>query len=176
MTLSELGDYILIAGSIVVAITNIYKFIAKPTWYFKKKGETRDKQKIAEVLSDELPKILNEHDLQIREKYKADREKCLLDIKEAVLQDISTSIQDIKDMNIKQNEAIDVLNCNSRDILREKIMRIYHKNKKNKTLMRYEKEALDQYYKDYKSILGNSYIDKYYKRMEPWEILDDPDE
>jgi hypothetical protein len=32
----------------------------------------------------------------------------------------------------------------------------------------YEKEALEQYYIDYKAEGGNSYIDKYYKRMSTW--------
>jgi hypothetical protein len=37
----------------------------------------------------------------------------------------------------------------------------------------HEKEALDVYYKDYKKIKGNSYIDKYYTRMSLWKIVDD---
>ena len=31
-------------------------------------------------------------------------------------------------------------------------------------------ETIDELYKDYKSQEGNSYIDKYYKRMSNWEI------
>jgi hypothetical protein len=58
-------------------------------------------------------------------------------------------------------------------VLREKIMAIYHKNKVDRTLSFHEKEALDQYYVDYKAIKGNSYIDKYYKRMKMWKIIDD---
>ena len=30
-----------------------------------------------------------------------------------------------------------------------------------------------QYYKDYKAINGNSYIDKYYNRMKKWAIVPD---
>lgn len=176
MTISELGDYILIVGSLVVAITNIYKFIAKPTWYFKRKIDEKEKNKINEAMSSILPEILEEHDLQTREKYKNDRQAYLLDIKRAVLEDLSSSIQEIKDTNLKQNQSIEILNANFRDVLREKIMRIYHKNKKTRNLIRYEKEALDQYYKDYKRISGNSYIDKYYGRMELWNIIEDPDE
>lgn len=59
-----------------------------------------------------------------------------------------------------------------RDVIREKIMAIYHKNKNDHTLTMFEHEALEQYYKDYKNLNGNSYIDKYYARMQPWQIID----
>jgi hypothetical protein len=39
-----------------------------------------------------------------------------------------------------------------------------------------EKERLDQFYKDYKALKGNSYIDKYYKRMSAWKIHDYDDD
>ena len=38
---------------------------------------------------------------------------------------------------------------------------------------KYDKEVLDELYKDYKSQLGNSYIDKYYNRMKNWHIIDE---
>jgi hypothetical protein len=50
-------------------------------------------------------------------------------------------------------------------------MAVYHKNKHRRQLDENEKEALDQYYKDYKKINGNSYIDKYYNRMKRWEVV-----
>lgn len=59
-----------------------------------------------------------------------------------------------------------------RDVIREKIMAIYHKNKNDHSLTMFEHEALEQYYKDYKNLNGNSYIDKYYARMKPWQIID----
>jgi hypothetical protein len=62
----------------------------------------------------------------------------------------------------------DALVISAKDVLREKIMQVYFKNKPTKTLTLHEKEALDQYYIDYKAIKGNTYIDKYYKRMERW--------
>jgi hypothetical protein len=58
-------------------------------------------------------------------------------------------------------------------VLREKIMAIYHKNKQARTLSEYEREALEQYYKDYKALKGNSYIDKRYGRMSKWQIVYD---
>ena len=61
----------------------------------------------------------------------------------------------------------------AKDVLREKIMAIYHKNKRIRKLEEHEREALNQYYKDYKAIKGNSYIDKYYGRMKNWETIPD---
>ena len=55
-------------------------------------------------------------------------------------------------------------------------MQVYFKNKKDKTLTLHEKEALDQYFVDYKAIKGNSYIDKYYNRMLKWQVIDDDEE
>ena len=54
-------------------------------------------------------------------------------------------------------------------------MAIYHKGKKTKTLLLQEKEALTQYYIDYKAENGNSYIDKRYNRMNKWRIIYDDD-
>jgi hypothetical protein len=70
----------------------------------------------------------------------------------------------------------ETLCISAKDVLREKIMQLYFKNKKDKMLTLHEKEALDQYYIDYKAIKGNSYIDKYYNRMRLWQVIDDDDE
>ena len=48
-------------------------------------------------------------------------------------------------------------------------MAIYHEYKQERALPTYKREALEQYYKDYKKLNGNSYIDKYYSRMKCWK-------
>lgn len=58
-------------------------------------------------------------------------------------------------------------------MLRQRIMDIYHRYKADRRMPIYAKEALDELYKDYKAEGGNSYIDKYYKRMCLWETYDD---
>lgn len=62
------------------------------------------------------------------------------------------------------------LKISAKDVLREKIMAIYHKNKNDRIILEHEHEALEQYYKDYKALGGNSYIDKYYRRMSKWVV------
>jgi hypothetical protein len=72
-------------------------------------------------------------------------------------------------------KTIEALVISAKDVLREKIMAIYHKNKYNRTLTEYEREALNQYYIDYKALKGNSYIDKRYARMDKWKVIYDDD-
>lgn len=88
------------------------------------------------VLDEELPKRFLAHDLETRDKYKADRENYLKEIKDEVVKVIGGSVA--------QNEAdLEALKISARDVLREKIMAIYHRNKATRTLTEYEREALE---------------------------------
>ena len=120
-------------------------------------------------INEELPQILHAHDLEIRDRDRADREQYLQDIKAEVL----TSMQSKLDIVDLLQVDMGIMIKSGKDVLREKIMMLYHKNKKNKTLQQHEREALNEWYKDYKAMNGNSYIDKYYCRMEPWKVIDD---
>ena len=60
-----------------------------------------------------------------------------------------------------------------KDILRQKIMAIYHTYRKYQMIPLSEKEKVDELYKDYKAQKGNSYIDKYYKRITTWSVISD---
>ena len=75
---------------------------------------------------------------------------------------------------MQNTDDLEALKISAKDVLREKIMAIYHEYKQERAYPTYKKEALEQYYKDYKKLNGNSYIDKYYARMKCWrEIYDD---
>jgi hypothetical protein len=74
--------------------------------------------------------------LDTRDRYKADRERYLQDIKNEVLKAIGGSVN-------KNEEDLEALKISARDVLREKIMTIYHKNKSDRTMNEYEREALD---------------------------------
>lgn len=174
---SKICDIIILISALTVALINIYKFFAKPTSFFMKKSHEAEKVRVEaivdEKLKQDLPKILYNHDLETRDKYRADRDNYLKEIKTEVEKDISGIIQEIHNMVSSQNSKIEVLADSSKDVLREKIMAIYHQYKKNKAMPVHTREALDQYYKDYKKENGNSYIDKYYKRMGCWNTYDD---
>ena len=159
-------DIVILIGGFFLAIERIYKFFAVPGSKLTKRAEDREKKRIKGVLDAELPKYLEAHDIKTRDKYKADRTRYLNEIKEEVLKEVGDPIS-------KNADDLEALKISARDVLREKIMAIYHKNKHERVLTQYEKEALEQYYKDYKRLLGNSYIDKYYARMCKWSIVYD---
>lgn len=158
-------DIIILIGALFLAVERIFKPLLK----LKKKGDANLEEKIIEVLNRVLPDILLKHDLETRKKYQADREKYLQEIKCEVLKCIQGELSQVEQLNL-QYEALAI---SAKDVLREKIMAIYHKNKHDRRMSGYEREALTQYYKDYKAINGNSYIDKYYARMKNWATDED---
>ena len=164
--LGDIVDLIILIGALCAAIYKIWDFFAKPTSTLKQRAEERKKARIKAVLEEELPTILKKHDLEVREKYKSDRRRYLEEIKGEVLEEVKEPIDQTAD-------DLEALKISAKDVLREKIMAIYHKNKRERTLLEHEKEALIQYYKDYKRLKGNSYIDKYYARMERWQVIYD---
>lgn len=174
--LQTVGDVIILVGAILVAIKTICEWFGKPISFFKKKTDVAFDEKVVSIIKRVMPDLFLEHDLQIRDKYRSDREAYLKDIKSEVLQSIQTELVQVKDLAEEVSvltEQYVALVVSAKDVLREKIMVIYYKNKKDKTLTFHEKEALDQYILDYKAMKGNSYIDKYYKRMLTWQIIDD---
>lgn len=58
-----------------------------------------------------------------------------------------------------------------RCLLRSEIVRIYYRNKDTKTLHEYEFSNLDQCYKAYKALGGNSFVDHLHEEMQEWEII-----
>lgn len=131
LTVGVIVDYILLIGSICGAIVVITNFLGKPLKFIKKKRKTQFEADLKEA----LPSFLLLHDLETRDKYKADRDNYLQEIKEAVKEDLKNTLEEIKDSNKKQNDLlekqnaqIEILNNTSRDVLREKIMGIYEAN------------------------------------------------
>lgn len=168
ITLGGVVDLIILLGALCAAIYKIWEFFAKPTSTIKKRKLERQKALIREVLNEELPKRFETHDLTTREKYKADRQRYLTEIKDEVIKQVGGTIN-------QNAEDLEALKISAKDVLREKIMRIYHTYRHDRSFPLYEQEALEQYYKDYKKLKGNSYIDKYYGRMAKWQITYDDD-
>lgn len=168
LTVGELVDYIILGGALCGAIYKIYEFFATPTSKIKQKAINKERERIGAVLDEKLPEILYQHDLETRDKYKSDRQNYLNEIKVEVIKEVGGDI----DAN---SQTIEALVISAKDVLREKIMAIYHKNKYNRTMTEYERESLNQYYIDYKALHGNSYIDKRYNRMDKWKVIYDDD-
>jgi hypothetical protein len=116
-----------------------------------------------------MPALFQAHDLETREKYLSDRERYLQDIKREVLSNVQDELGQVSKLT-SQYEALAI---SAKDVLREKIVCMYENNKDARTLRFFERRALDQYYKDYKKLGGNSYIDIIYNRMITWEVIPD---
>lgn len=170
--LQDICNVIIIIGAVVVAIKNIAEWFGKPIRLFKKKTDANFDEKVVTIIKREMPEILYEHDVEVRKKYLADRQNYLLEIKNEVLREVKGELGQVATL-ATQYEALVI---SAKDVLREKIMQVYFKNRRDRTMTFHEKEALDQYYKDYKAIKGNSYIDRYYNRMKLWDVIPDEDE
>ena len=171
-----LCNWIVLIGGVTLAITNILKFMGKPLELLHKKQEEsyeKEGQHIELILKEALPDALYEHDLQIRDKYKGDRQRYLEDIKDTVLRDINDPLAEILNIQKELKESIEKINCSTKDMLRQRIMRIYNRFKDEGKIPLTARENLDELYKDYTGLGGNSYITKYYKRMLLWEIVND---
>ena len=166
MKLGDIVDLIILIGALCTAIYKIWDFFAKPTSKLKQKKKERERARIKAVLDEELPQRFYDHDLDTRDRYRADRENYLNEIKNEVIKTIGGSIS-------QNSTDLEALKISARDVLREKIMAIYHKNKHDRAMSEYEREALIQYYKDYKALNGNSYIDGRYERMRKWDTVYD---
>lgn len=55
--------------------------------------------------------------------------------------------------------------------LRSEMLRIYYHNRESKTIRQYEYENFVFLYEAYKSLKGNSFIDKIYDEVKTWEIV-----
>ena len=58
-----------------------------------------------------------------------------------------------------------------RCLLRAEIVRMYYRHKEDRSLREFEFKLLEQCYKAYKSLKGNSFIDHIYQEMMEWEII-----
>ena len=142
-------DVVILIGGVVAAVVTISKFFGGQFNFIKGK-----RRKIVEKDFEEiLPPLL--------EKY---------------MKEVYGELREIKDINLKQSETIDKLVHGIRDTLRYQIMDIYQRYKKTRKIPQYEREKLDDTYLDYKELDGNHYIDKYYRRMEKWEVIPSSEE
>lgn len=168
--LSAICNVIIITGSVLVAVKTIAEWCGKPIRFFKKKSDDNFDARVEAVIKKTLPNLLEQHDKDLEQARLQESQKQMENLKNSVLQSIT---QELTMVNMLA-EQYKPLVISAKDVLREKIMNIYYKNKDDRTLSLHEQEALEQYYKDYKAMKGNSYIDKYYARMITWKV--NPDE
>lgn len=199
MDLAVICDVIILIAAVLGAITAIWKFIFNSGKGIKRTVDKVTEEKEAEfnakvdariaekvqpmidqaartltasfegLLDKHLPNRLTAHDLETRQKYLADRQKYLCEIKDeviSVMQDRITAVDEHEDQMKVFTEVM-------KELLRERIMEIYRRNKHLRQLEDHERYELRQAYASYKSINGNSYIDGYYATMETWDTVPD---
>lgn len=199
MGLGMICDIIILVAAVLVAITNIYKFFANSGRGIKKKVDRVTAEREADfnakvdervkivaqpivdsaartltasfegLLDKHLPERLVAHDHETRRKYLEDRQRYLEEIKDEVV----CVLQDRIDAVDEHDEQMIVFTEVLRELLRERIMEIYRRNKTKRELEDHERYELKQAYASYKSINGNSYIDGYYQTMEGWLTIPD---
>ena len=55
--------------------------------------------------------------------------------------------------------------------LRSEMLRIYYRNLESKTIHQYEYESFVFLYEAYKSLRGNSFIDKIWAEVQEWKVI-----
>ena len=58
-----------------------------------------------------------------------------------------------------------------RCLLRSEIVRIYYRHHDDRKLKEYEFKNMEQCYKAYKALVGNSFVDRIYEEMTEWDIV-----
>ena len=162
-------NIIILVGGTCVAIKNIFEWFGKPIKIFKKKNQQSLDDTVVNIIKRELPAMIDKHLEVACKNCKMSKTADINNIKGAVLEDLADELKQISLLTIQYETLV----ISAKDVLREKIMGIYHKNQRDRKLSYYESRALKQYYKDYKAIKGNSYIDEYYERMMTWAVEDD---
>ena len=115
---------------------------------------------------------------KIEEKKAAEKEEFNKQVRnsiEPIINPLKETVEEIKKINEGQIEELKNLTISNKDILRKQIMDIYHKYENERSIPQSVREQLNELYKDYKRIKGNSYIDKYYHRTEEWTTIYDHD-
>lgn len=58
-----------------------------------------------------------------------------------------------------------------RCLLRAEIVRIYYRHKDDRTLREYEFKNMEQCFQAYKTLKGNSFVEKVHDEMKDWDIV-----
>ena len=135
----------------------------------EKENAEQRKQEVLDTLEEKAPDYLDAHYKRIREKFRGDRQKYLEDITTEVIDNIHDSLETVETHETRMVIFTEVL----KELLRERIMAIYDRNRTRRQLEEHEKIQLDRSYEQYKTIKGNSYIDESYQRMLTWKVIAD---
>lgn len=112
-----------------------------------------------------IKSLHEKRDKRVREK----REKEITTLVKDVV--IPPIIQQIEDINDKQNKKLDDLIQSSNDTLRIELLRIYFNYRPYKKIPQWAKEAAVKLHEDYIKQDGNSFVEDLWAQMSTWEIV-----
>ena len=173
MPLSQICDAVIFFSAVLVAIRTIYEFFAKPTSKFKQHQMKIIDDRVQQSFKENFDKEITNYEEKRNSECETRYQELMADVSDKINNEMQPRFDEIMAQNKAQNENINLLITSSKDMLRQRIMWIYHSNKNNRSLTVTEKEILDELLKDYKAENGNSYIAKYANRMSTWEITPD---
>ena len=159
--LSSTCDFIILIGALVLAFDRIIK----PILFLKKRTNTSFEEKITDTLKKFLPDIMRNY-------FEEAKQQIIKDTTDKVMSKIKDELTQVELLEQQYN----ILVLTAKDVLREKIMKIYNDFRRERKIPLSKKEQLEQYYVDYKKLNGNSYIDKYYNRIQRWEVIEDDED
>lgn len=112
-----------------------------------------------------IKSLHEKRDKRVRER----REKEITTLVKDVV--IPPIIQQIEDINDKQNKKLDDLIQSSNDTLRIELLRIYFNYRPYKKIPQWAKEAAVRLHEDYIKQDGNSFVEDLWAQMSTWEIV-----
>ena len=59
-----------------------------------------------------------------------------------------------------------------KSLLRSNMLRTYYRNREAQVIRQYEYENFICEYKAYKALKGNSFVDKVYREVQQWEVIE----
>lgn len=86
---------------------------------------------------------------------------------QAVISEILTLIGFLTPIIVWIKKIVDAQKCQ----LRSDMLRIYFGHQKEQILHQYEYENFMYYYKAYKALKGNSFIDKVHEEVKKWKVI-----
>lgn len=85
----------------------------------------------------------------------------------ALVGEVVTLVGVVAPIIAKTNKLANGTKCQ----LRSEMLRVYYRHRENGIIRQYEYENFVYLYEAYKTLKGNSFIDKIYKEVQEWEIV-----
>lgn len=166
------AEGVVFIATLLNSVLIIYNVTGKPYKFLKKRKNKELQQKWKENFETYSNEVVETLKPQLREYIQDTVKECIAPL-EKQLEEIKGLAHDHSVRLDAIDKKMRLIDNGCKDVLRQKMMTIYHKNEAKQEWTIYAKEAFDELYKDYTEDGGNSYITKYYERTRSWKIIAD---